>query len=315
MNMNADLNLNVTRRSEKDMPMQMQTNGKTLGKPLGTKALHRRIALFVALAVTLVPLAAQAQRKSPLADAPAIRKKYELRATRLEVGAGFGSTINQDFYHTMFFNLKVGFHLTDWLAISAFGSFAVANIATTYQNNITSTLTDSPPIVSEPTKNDAIASMQKISNMFGAQAELVPFAGKYSLFGKLFAHYDFYGFGGVGLISVAPTDSSLSSSDPCQATNPNATTSPTQMMKANAYYCGESGTKPGFNFGLGFHSYFNHWMALNVELRDILAKLNPSGRDTNVDLSATTADLTWTHTVSLAANLVFYLPSTPGISP
>ncbi len=64
MNMNADLNLNVTRRSEKDMPMTKTTKG------------HRWLSLLIALAVTTVPLAAQAQRKSPLADAPAIRKRY-----------------------------------------------------------------------------------------------------------------------------------------------------------------------------------------------------------------------------------------------
>ena len=45
-----------------------------------------------------LPLAAQAQRKSPLADAPAIRKRFELRSTRLELGVGGGSTVNQDFY-------------------------------------------------------------------------------------------------------------------------------------------------------------------------------------------------------------------------
>jgi len=301
MNMNADLNLNVTRRSEKDMPMTT-TNRNSF---------HRRLAFFVALAVTAVPLAAQAQRKSPLADAPAIRKRYELRATRLEVGAGFGTTINQDFYHTMFFNLKAGFHLTDWLAISAFGSFAVANIATTYQGNITSTLNDTPPIASEPTKNAAIDSMQKISSMLGAQLELAPFSGKYSLFGKLFANYDFYIFAGPGLIGVKPTNPGIQA---CMSSNPNATT-PATNNPANAYFCGVSGTKFGGNFGLGLHSYFNHWMALNVELRDILAQLNPSGRDTNVDLQANNADLTWTHTVSLAANLVFYLPATPSISP
>jgi outer membrane beta-barrel protein len=309
MNKNADLNLQVTRRSEKDMPMNK--NGKTHG----SNGLHRRIALLVALAVTVVPLAAQAQRKSPLADAPAIRKRYELRASRLEVGAGFGSTINQDFYHSLFFNLKAGFHITDWLAVSAFGSFAVANIATTYQSNITGTLTDSPPIISEPTKDAAINSMQKINNMFGAQLELAPFSGKYSLFGKLFANYDFYGFVGGALISVSPTDSSLSSgTNACQASNPNAVNNGNKT-NASAYYCGVSGSKPGATFGLGLHSYFTHWMALNVELRDILAKLNPSGRDTNGDLSADNDDLSWTHTFSLAANLVFYLPSTPGISP
>src|SRR5262249_34809387 len=154
-----------------------------------TKSFHRRLAFFIALAVTAVPLAAQAQRKSPLADAPAIRKKFELRASRFEVGAGFGTTINQDFYHSLFFNLKAGFHLTDSLSIAAFGSFAVANIATTYQNNVVNSLSDNQQsTISEPTKNDAVNSMQKINNMLGAQLELAPFSGKYSLFGKLFAH-------------------------------------------------------------------------------------------------------------------------------
>ena len=41
--------------------------------------------------------------------------------------------------------------------------------------------------------------MNKISQMLGAQLEVTPFTGKYSLFGKLFAHYDFYGFVGSGL--------------------------------------------------------------------------------------------------------------------
>jgi outer membrane beta-barrel protein len=301
MNMNADLNPKVTRRSEKDMPMTT-TNRKSF---------HRRLAFFIALTVTAVPLAAQAQRKSPLADAPAIRKRFELRAARLEVGAGLGTTINQDFFHTVFFNLKAGFHLTDWLSLSAFGSFAVANIATTYQSNITGSLgTGMPSTISEPTKSGAVDSMQKINNMLGAQAELAPFAGKFSLFGKLFANYDFYGFGGVGLISVAPSNAAVASNMPCKDKN---TADPT--TDPSAYYCGVSGTKPGFNFGLGLHSYFNHWMALNVELRDILAKLNPSGRDTNGNLSADNGDLTWTHTLSLAANLVFYLPATPSISP
>ncbi len=130
----------------------------------------------------------------------------------------------------------------------------------------------------------------------------MPFTGKYSLFGKLFAHYDFYIFGGPGLIAVEPNNAGLT---PC---------SDSAGQGRAAFSCGVSGTKFGGNFGLGMHSYFTNWLALNVELRDILAKLNPSGRDTNGDLKTTTADLTWTHTISVAANLVFYLPATPSVS-
>jgi outer membrane beta-barrel protein len=294
MNMNADLNLNVTRRSEKDMPMTKTTKARWL-------------SLLIALAVTVVPLAAQAQRKSPLADAPAIRKRYELRASRLELGAGFGSTINQDFYHTLFLNLKLGFHFNDWFSASLFGGFAVANVATTFQSDLLKTLGGTPSTPFEPTKTDALNSMQKINNILGGQLEFTPFTGKYSLAGWLFANYDFYGFVGGGVISVTPTNSGIPA---CAATNPN----PNNTVSGSAYYCGVSGSKLAATYGLGLHSYFNHWMALNIELRDMLAKLNPSGRDTNGDLHATTADLTWTHTFILAANLVFYLPSTPSIS-
>ena len=295
MNMNADLNLNVTRRSEKDMPMN-----KTI------KAGPRWLSLLIALAVTVVPLAAQAQRKSPLADAPAIRKRYELRASRLELGAGFGSTINQDFYHTLFLNLKLGFHFNDWISLSAFGGFAVANVGTTFRSDLLGTLNATPSTAFEPTNSDAQKSMQKINNILGGQLELTPFTGKWSLAGWLFANYDFYGFGGAGVITVAPTDSSIA---PCASSNPGD-----KNVSGSAYFCGVSGSKFAFTYGLGLHTYFNHWMALNIELRDMLAKLNPSGRDTNGDLHATTADLTWTHTFIVAANLVFYLPSTPSIS-
>jgi outer membrane beta-barrel protein len=257
--------------------------------------------------VTALPLAAQAQRKSPLADAPAIRKKFELRSTRLEVGAGVSSTINQDFYHTVLFDLRLGFHITDWLAISGFGDFAMANLESTYQSNVISGLSPTLPSghpPTEPTKSDAKSSMQKIKGMYGVQLELVPFAGKYSLFGKLFAHYDFYLLGGLGLISVEPATPGIAS---CQDSGGG--------QGAAQYFCGVTGTKPGGTFGVGLHTYFTHWLALNIELRDILAKLNPSGRDTNSDLTANNADLSWTHTISVGANLVVYLPATPSVSP
>jgi outer membrane beta-barrel protein len=309
MNLNADLNLQATRRSTKDMPMKMNPTCGHRG--------HRgqkRFALLVALAMTAVPLAAQAQRKSPLADAPAIRKRYELRATRLEVGAGLGTTLNQDFYHTVFFNLKIGFHLNDWLSIAGFGSFGIANIATTFQNDLVSSLNE-PALMnqlpSEPTKTEAQASMQKIKYILGAQLEFTPFTGKYSLAGKLFANYDFYAFAGPGIINVQPTDSSsLTDCGSVKALPPTATGGP-----GGPFSCAVTGSKIGANFGLGLHSYFNEWMALNIELRDLLAQLNPSGRDVNGDGVANNSDLSWSHTFMVTANLVFYLPATASISP
>lgn len=263
----------------------------------------RRAALAVALAVTAVPMLAQAQRKSPLADAPAIRKRFELRSTRLEFGAGMGSTVNQDFYHSVLFSVRAGFHITDWLSIAGFGDFAVANLETGFQTKVVGSLNpDRMPTqkMGEPTRGEATASMQKINNILGAQLEFTPFTGKFSLAGKLFSSYDFYGFVGGAAISVKPTG---------------GTPIDTCSSSSNDLACGVNGTKFGVNFGLGLHTYFTQWLALNVELRDIMAQINPSGRDVNADKVANDNDLTWTHTYIATGNLVIYLPTTAGISP
>ena len=70
----------------------------------------------------------------------------------------------------------------------------------------------------------AQAGMQQIQQILGAQLEFTPFTGKYSLFGKLFAPYDFYAFVGPGLHqlrgdqrSVAPAcDHGRRRADPAQ---------------------------------------------------------------------------------------------------
>ena len=79
--------------------------------------------------------------------------------------------------------------------------------------------------------------------------------------------------------------------------------------------CADSGLKPGGTFGVGVHTFFKQWLALNVELRDVLARLNPSGRDVNGDGFARTDDIGWTSTYMVMANLVVYLPSAAVISP
>jgi outer membrane beta-barrel protein len=262
-----------------------------------TNANSRRFALLVALLVTALPLAAQAQRRSPLADAPAIRKRLELRQTRFEIGAGFGSTIGQDFYHTMMVSAKLGFHITDWLSLSGVGGFAVSNLATGFQERVVETLPGMPNagLPREPTSGAAQASMDKIKMMGAAQLEFTPFTGKYSMFGKIFAHYDFYFFGGVGALSFEPTN--------------------TAALAGCAPRCVEvSGWKPGGNVGVGLHTFFNQFVALNVELRDIIAQTNYSGRDVNGDDRADTADLTWASTYMFAANIVLFLPSVAAIS-
>jgi outer membrane beta-barrel protein len=264
-----------------------------------TNSKHTRLALVASLVVTLAPLAAHAQRKSPLEDAPAIRKRVELRETRFELGAGLGSTLTQDFYNTFLVDLRLAFHFNDWLSLAGTGAFAVANASTGFHDRIIEILPPAPgvnPLPRDPSQTVAQGTMQKIKAMAGLQLEFAPFTGKYSLFGKLFAHYDFYLFAGGGFMDVEPTDASV-----CNGGPPTA-------------YCGVTGFKPGGQGGVGLHSFFNHWLALNVELKDFVARLNPSGRDNNGDGVADGNDTKWTQTFTVTANITFFLPSTAAIS-
>jgi outer membrane beta-barrel protein len=269
----------------------------------------KRIALpfLFALALFAVPTVAQAQRRSPLADAPAIRKRVELRETRLELGAGLASSINQTFYHGLMADVRLGFHITDWLSISGMGAFGVADISTGFRDRLIESLgSKGPTDTRSPSEADTNATLNKPSMILAGQAEITPFTGKYSLFGKLFAHYDFYLFGGAALMNLT-------------AVNSGGRVCTDTAMKGG---CVVTGMKPGATFGVGIHSFFNNFLALNVEFRDVFVKDNPAGRNVNGDRDSSDAsdlvdnkDLTWlSHFMAIFA-LTVYLPSTASISP
>lgn len=261
--------------------------------------MSKRLAVSLIFAATIAaPLAAQAQRRSPLADAPAIRKRLELRSTRFELSAGVGTTVNQAFYHGLMATVRAGFHFTDWLSISGIGAFNVASIGTAFQSRVVETLPDDNE-GRTPSSGEARSAWNKTSMGLGGQVELTPFTGKFSLFGKFFAHYDFYFFGGPIYVNLAAAGSNPA--DVCGT--------------GDATHCLVSGSKIGATYGVGFHSFFNRFVALNVELRDMLFKDNPAGRDVNGDTRVNDADLTWTPHLMAIVGLTLYLPATPDITP
>ena len=268
--------------------------------------MQKRLAfLIVAISVFALPLAAQAQHKSPLADAPAIRKRLELRSTRFEVGVGGATTIGQDFYHSVLIDVKLGFHITDWMSLAAFGGFAVANIDTGFKDNVVGSLSPGGDNTRAPAQEVATGSMNKIQQVLGAQLEVTPFTGKYSLFGKLFAHYDFYAFVGPGFINYAATNSGV----PSCGDNGVMAQPPNQPNP-----CAVTGLKLGVNTGVGIHSFINQFLALNFELRDIISPNNAAGRDVNGDRRVDNNDLTYGNTFLASLNLVVYFPMTADIS-
>src|SRR4029079_8526649 len=164
-------------------------------------------------------------------------------------------------------------------SIAAVAGFALANIDTGFKSNIITTLPpDGIPNDRAPTMSAANSTMNQIKEMLGAQLEFTPFTGKYSLFGKLFAHYDFYAFVGPGLLNYAATTSGTPSCG--DSGSMNALTG-----------CAVTGFKLGANVGAGVHSVVNQFLALNLEVRDIFAPNNAAGRDVNGDMSVDNNDL------------------------
>jgi hypothetical protein len=268
----------------------MKTNMSTTTK--------RAACLFaVALSGVSLPVTALAQEhKSPLADAPAIRHRVELREHRFELGAGMGTSLGQDYYHAVMVNARLGIHLTDWLAISGMvGHNLTANFKTAFHDELISSLAaPRDPMMPDraPDPDGARSGMNKIGQVFAGQAELVPFTGKFALFNSLFMNYDFYAFGGVGFIN-------FKADAPCAAAGPS---------------CAVTGMKLGPNVGFGLHGFINDLVAINLEVRDILVRNNPAGRDTNGDGVANKDDLSWDSNVMMALNVMFFLPGKAAVS-
>ncbi len=262
--------------------------------------MKKSLLAFALTSATLAPSLAVAQeladRKSPLLDAPAIRHREELRAQRFEMGAGLGSSLAADFYNAVFVNLRLAYHLNDWLAISGtLGHNLTPDYKTGVTENLETSLKSRAPDDRGPMAQDALNGMNKMNQVFGLQAELSPITGKFSLFGKWFAHYDMYALGGVGAANFG------AGKDACE----------TAMMNAT---CPDVGMRLGANVGLGMHAYINKFLALNFEVKDLIVRTNRAGRDVNADSFTDDKDLSLTHNYIFAMNLNVFFPTVPKIT-
>ena len=89
-------------------------------------------------------------------------------------------TVNQDYYHTVSVNVRLAFHITDWLAIAGFGNFGVAQVSTGFQGRLTDSLIDPTAAqrAARAAPTQAKASLQQISSIMGGQLEFTPFTGQ-----------------------------------------------------------------------------------------------------------------------------------------
>jgi outer membrane beta-barrel protein len=285
-------------------------------------AMKRGIALLVGCLVGIPAVSQAAQeRKSPLADAPAIRKRLELRSTRFEMGVGVMQTLNQDFYNALLVDVKMGFHLTDWLAISgSFGYNMTPGWRTSFNSKLNSTLASSchadngigacdgqggnptPENDKTPTQAQAAAAQNRIQWVGLAQLEFAPITGKFSLFSKIFMNYDFYLIGGAAFVNLMKKGN-------VEGLNTHVNADGKTVYDPPGYLKAVTGMKIGPNFGVGMHAFANNFFALNLELRDLMYKNNAAGRAITSPKSAESDDQVWTHNWFVGLNFMFFLPA------
>lgn len=262
------------------------------------RTMTKKLTLAIVASATILSLGSNARaqeeaRVGPLVDAPAIRGRLELRQKRFEIGAGLGSTIGQDFYHATLLNLKLGYHFTDWLAVTG---FVAQNVTPEFQTGTTDRLlkslpaTATPNLDRSPSKQQAKDGMNHIGTMAGAQLEIAAITGKFSMFNTWFFNYDFYLLGGLGYVNLEKgSDAKL-----CGATA--------------RPFCPVTGWKPALQVGGGMHAFINELVAVNIELRDVMLRNNPSGADVNADKVSNGDDLTLDQNFIVTVNAQFFLP-------
>ncbi len=259
-------------------------------------AMKRGIALLVGCLVGIPAVSQAAQeRKSPLADSPAIRRRVELRDKRFELGVGMAATVGQDFYNALMLNLRLGFHITDWIGISV--SAGLYNLTPNWRSAFNNQLNDALPATGDtktPSQSNAAAAENRIGQIIMPQLDVVPFTGKFSALGKLFMNYDVYVSAGPGIVNLVKKGT-IDSNECCKATP-------------------YTGWKTGVNVGVGMHAFVNNYFAINIELHNLMYSNNAAGRDVTGSSAVTSADAQWTYNWLVGLNFMFFLPAQVKVS-
>lgn len=219
---------------------------------------QRSLQFITCLGLVLVATTAIAKEaKNPLDGQPAVRHRIELREGRFEVGPSFSFTLNRAVRDSVLFGVKLNYHIFDTFSVGAEVAGGLA-----YNTGLANELKDSY----EENKEQALwdKKQKRMSDLVMAgdiRATWTPIYGRIAVFSKLFVLYDLYLFGGFGM---AYTKNSADSTD-----------FPNEDVDAT-----NEGFRPGLTLpGIGMHIYFNNWVSLGLEVKNIMFEDNETGAD------------------------------------
>lgn len=277
----------------------------------------KKLLVATVLAVlTLGSVSAYATRKNPLEGQPAVRKRVKFLRMRFEVTPRVGLTYLQDFKHSFLIGVGAEFHVASWLSFGAFFDYAAVSWDTQLTNEIVSTLPDhlNPNTRADPAPSKSIMKKALDTMMFqaGVYAAYSPWFGKLSLFGKIFAHFDFYILAGAGFAMF---------NDGTLAVGCGKEIDPTGQCDSGVLYMqrtpnGGNSFKIGPLWGFGVRFRILRWIAINMSLQDIIIKRNSAGFDRTGDTVPGTdvvivdkKDESWENLMSFTIGVSFLLPT------
>lgn len=254
------------------------------------------LTLFAAHAL-LAPDVRAEKRRNPLEGQPAVRHRYVLRSGRFEIGPSFMFSINRSYQNAFVIGAKLEYHINDFLSVGADVGFGI-NFATQLLGEIENTY------ITERKTQEFVKKKQALSRMTvpgDVRLTFTPFAGKLGIFSALFMAYDMYVFGGFGFgLITNDTDNAR-----VDATN--------------------DGFRPGAAWGAGVHFFFNDFISLGIEFKDLIFNDNQSGADqtrglTQAEVKAGQVlldgdDQAFQNHFFAGINVTFFLPATAEISP
>jgi outer membrane beta-barrel protein len=273
-----------------------------------SRVLPLMAGIAIAAGSLAAPGSARAERKNPLADAPAVRHRLLLVNKRFEVTPAFESSVNADYKHTVGGGLKLEYHFSDMLSFGAVGFYGRS-----FNTGLVKRILDTLPVSADPEDPDPTPTRaeyrQHLNEMpvhGGAYATWTPWYGKLAAFGKAFVNFDFYFSGGVSFAQLTnDCDRSV-----CYDSHPGEVVGdelpdndPNDDPPLN------DGTKLGVYMGGGIHVFLNNFIALDLTVRNYWFADNPSGLDFNADLAVKDDDPRFLTHLFMGVGVSVFLPT------
>lgn len=259
-------------------------------------------------------------KKGPLEGEPIVRKRLEHRKFRFQLTPYVGMSLSQPFVHMGYVGAKATFHFADWIGARGTFGYGVVPVESkllravndgglppgydpgTSDPNLpgSSVCPDSPGggapcrgVINDrnpaPLLHDFQAGLVRAQWQASADVVFTPFSGKLGLFSAIFASYDIYLFGGLGLVGYQKHYSQESTSEILELeTSPDQPNYCQQGNLGQNSECllhpvdADTGVKVGGSFGAGLNLFLTDWVAINMEIQDIVVGVNLTGLNATI---------------------------------